>query len=85
MRAILLKIGSSARAILPASIREKLHLNDGDSVEIDVQSSQMVIKPCKVKTRYKLSELVAQCDEKAPYPDELRDWDNTPAIGHEAI
>ncbi|WP_151704760.1 AbrB/MazE/SpoVT family DNA-binding domain-containing protein [Nitrincola alkalilacustris] len=85
MRTTIRKIGNSAGVILPAAIREKLHLNEGDSVEIDVQGGQIVIKPCKVKPKYKLSELVAQCDENAPYPDKLREWDEAPAVGQEAL
>ena len=85
MRTTIRKIGNSAGAILPAAIREKLHLKEGDSVEIDVQGDQIVIKPCKVRPKYKLSELVAQCDESAPCPDELRDWDKAPAVGQEAL
>lgn len=85
MRTRIRRIGNSAGAILPASIREKLDLKVGDSVEINVQSDQIVIKPCKVKPQYTLNDLVAQCDEKAPYPDELREWDGDPAIGHETI
>lgn len=85
MRTTIRKIGNSAGVILPATIREKLHLNEGDNVEIDVQGGQIVIKPCKVKLKYTLSELLAQCDESAPYPDDLKDWDEAQAVGHEAL
>ena len=85
MRTTIREIGNSAGAILPAAIREKLPLNEGDSVEIDVQGGQIIIKPCKVRPKYKLSELVAQCDENAPYPGELGDWDEAPAVGQETL
>lgn len=85
MRTTIRKIGNSAGTILPAVIREKLNLNEGDSVEIEVQDGQIVIKPCKVKPKYKLSELVARCDENAPYPDGLQDWDDSPAVGREVM
>jgi len=85
MRTTIRKIGNSAGTILPAAIREKLQLNEGDSVEIEVQGGQIVIKPCKVKPKYKLSDLVAQCDESAPYPDELRDWDEASFVGQETL
>lgn len=85
MRTTIRKIGNSVGVVLPAAIREKLHLSAGDSVEIDVQGGQIVIKPCKVKPKYKLSELVAQCDENAPYPDKLREWDEAPAVSQEAL
>jgi AbrB family looped-hinge helix DNA binding protein len=85
MKTTIRKIGNRAGVILPAAIREQLHLNEGDSVEIEVQGGQVVIKPCKVKPMYTLSELVTQCDENAPYPDELRNWDEAPAVGQEAL
>lgn len=33
--------------------------------------------------KYNLKELVAQCDLDAPIPDELREWDEAPAVGLE--
>ena len=30
-----------------------------------------------------LDELLEDCDESAPYPDELRAWDEAPAVGRE--
>jgi antitoxin ChpS len=85
MRTTIRKIGNSAGAIIPAAIRDKLNLSEGDSIEIEVEGGQIVIKPSKVKPKYKLSELVAQCDENAPYPDELREWDEAPVIGRESL
>ena len=85
MKTTIRKIGNSAGAILPAAIREKLHLDEGDSVDIDVQGGKIIISPCQVKPTYTLSELVAQCDESAPYPDELKDWDEDPAVGQEVL
>ena len=33
--------------------------------------------------KYRLKELIAQCDPDAPIPDELREWDEVPAVGME--
>jgi len=35
------------------------------------------------RKRYKLTGLVAQCDSAAPIPDELKEWDQAPAVGFE--
>ena len=32
---------------------------------------------------YSLKDLVAQCDPDAPIPEELREWDEAPAVGLE--
>lgn len=85
MRTTIRKIGNSAGAILPAAIRQKLDLNEGDSVDIEARNGQIVIKPCRVKPAYTLNELLAQCDENEPYPDELKEWDDAPATGREAL
>lgn len=85
MRTTIQKIGNSTGAILPAPIRKMLNLKAGDSVEIEVQGEQIVIKSCNVRPKYTLSELMAQCDDAAPYPDDLSDWDEAPIVGQEAL
>ena len=34
---------------------------------------------------YSLKELIAQCDPDAPIPNELREWDQAPAVGREHV
>lgn len=79
------KIGNSAGAILPASVREKLNLKEGDSVEIEVKGGAIVLNPCYVRPKYTLGELLAQCDDAAPYPTDIVDWDKSSAVGREVM
>ena len=37
------------------------------------------------RPQYKLSELLAECDEKAPYPDDLAEWDEVSPVGREFL
>lgn len=37
------------------------------------------------RPKYKLSELVAECDLNAPVPDELRHWEAMEPVGREVI
>ena len=85
MRTRIRKIGNSAGVILPAAMREKLHLKVGDSIEIELGDDRITIKPCTVKPKYCLTELLAQCDENAPYPSDLKEWDNALTVGQELL
>jgi hypothetical protein len=37
------------------------------------------------KPKYELGELLAECDEWAPFPEELKEWINAPAVGKEDL
>ena len=37
------------------------------------------------RPQYQLSELLAECDEMAPYPDDLAEWDEAPPVGREFL
>ncbi|WP_425459986.1 AbrB/MazE/SpoVT family DNA-binding domain-containing protein [Hydrocarboniclastica marina] len=77
------KIRKNVGVVPPAAICDQLHLKVGDSVEIDAQDSTITIQPYKRRRKYALSELLAQCDEDSPFPDDLTEWDRAPAVGRE--
>lgn len=83
MKTTIRKIGKSTGVILPSPLLRKLHLSEGDAVEISVKGNAIVISPCTSKPKYKLDDLLKQCDLKAPMPTDLSDWDAAPAIGNE--
>lgn len=83
MRTTIRKIGNSSGTILPAHLLKKLHLTEGDSINIEDDGNNIVISPIVKRPKYKLDELLAQCDPNAPISDELNDWDNSPAVGKE--
>ena len=83
MQTLVRKIGNSTGTIIPASLLKKLNLKEGDRVDIQDDNGRIVIIPIRIKPKYTLAELLAQCDETAPMPQELMDWDNTSEVGNE--
>ena len=83
MQTVVRKIGNSAGTIIPAALLKKLNLKEGDLVDIRDDEGRIIIVPNRIKRKYTLTELLAQCDESAPMPQELIDWDNTPEEGNE--
>ncbi len=83
MQTIVRKIGNSIGTIIPSAILKKLDLKEGDRVNIQDDEGRIIIIPERIKPKYTLTELLAKCDESAPLPQELIDWDNTPEVGNE--
>jgi antitoxin ChpS len=69
---------------VPPAVLEQLQLAAGVQVGMDVQNGDLVITP-KRRPRYKLEDLLAQCDFDAPIEPEEREWLNAPAVGREII
>ncbi len=85
MKTTIRKIGNSAGMILPAVILKKLHLSDGDEIEISENGNQIMITPKKNRPEYTLKELLAQCDLKAPMPEAVKEWDKVQPVGRESL
>ncbi|MEE9338808.1 MAG: AbrB/MazE/SpoVT family DNA-binding domain-containing protein [Methylococcaceae bacterium] len=83
MQTLVRKIGNSTGMIIPATILKKYSLKIGDNLEIQDDNGRIFIVPTQIKPKYTLTELLAKCDESAPMPQELIDWDNTPEVGAE--
>jgi antitoxin ChpS len=83
MQTIVRKIGNSTGTIIPASLLKKLGLKKGDCVDIQDDNGRILITPKRTKPQYKLTELLAKCDESAPMPQQLIDWEKTPEVGNE--
>lgn len=75
------KWGNSAAVRLPTTLLEQLKVALGDKLTVDVRPDGVMLKPARHK--YSLQELVAQCDPKAPMPDELGDWSGAKPVGRE--
>ena len=84
MKTSIRKIGNSAGMILPAVILKKLHLAEGDEIEISENGRQIVITPKKNRPKYTLKELLAQCDLDAPMPEATKEWDEVKPVGRES-
>ncbi len=83
MQTLVRKIGNSTGMIIPATILKKYSLKIGDNLDIQDDNGRIVIVPTQIKPKYTLTQLLAKCDESAPMPQELIDWDNTPEVGVE--
>ncbi len=84
MHAKIQRWGNSAAVRLPASILKAMDLGSGDTLEIGVEDGTLILTPVKVRPRYQLSELLAQCDLSAPQDEELAAWNGSKPVGNEA-
>ena len=73
------KWGNSAAIRLPASMLSQIGASIGDSIEVD-PAMMKVAKP-----KYKLADLLAQCDKNAPPPADMAAWEAMAPVGREVI
>ena len=59
-----------------------LQLQAGSKVDINVEQGHLVVIPQK-KRRYKLSDLLGQCDPSLPLTVEEQEWIEIPSVGLE--
>lgn len=77
------KIGNSKGAVIPAQILKQLDIKEGDHLNINTDNGCIVIKPVTQKKKYQLADLLAKCDDSAPMPEALVEWDNAEPVGNE--
>lgn len=81
MEIILKKYGNSTVAVLPPPVLRDLGLSAGSTLQLETTpEGSIVLAP---KRKYRLAELIAQCDIKARPPKDLEAWDSAPAVGGE--
>jgi len=78
------KVGGSAMIVVPPVFLDILNLNIGEKLGLTVEDGQIIVKP-KIKTKYKLEDLLAQCDPNAELTEEDRVWIDSPPVGKELI
>lgn len=78
------KLGNSAGIILPATLMRALGLSIGAAVTAEQVDGKLVLTPA-VKKRYTAAELNAQCNPRAPMPEDMVAWEHAPAVGSEAL
>lgn len=83
MKLSIQKWGNSAAVRLPAAMLAQIGLKVGDSLDADVSGDSVLLRAAK--PRYTAKELNAQCNLKAPMPDDLLDWERMPAVGREVL
>ncbi|MDD2919002.1 ChpB-ChpS toxin-antitoxin system antitoxin [Rhodoferax sp.] len=80
---VLRKFGNSTGAVFPPAILKDLGLKAGVSLTMDATADgKIMLTP---KRRYKLAELIAQCNLKAPHPADMVLWDAAKPVGQEAF
>ena len=83
METSLRSIGNSKGAVFPAQLLKELNINLGDKLDAKAVKGSLVITPISIKPKYKLADLLAQCDESAPMPETLVEWDSAQPVGNE--
>lgn len=83
METTLRNIGNSKGAVIPAQLLKELDMNLGDKLDARAENGSLVLTPKSVKPKYTLAELLAQCDESAPMPETLVEWDSAQPVGNE--
>ncbi len=78
------KVGGSVMLAVPRALLDTLHLQAGARVGIAVEKGRLVVEP-RQRRRYRLDELLAQCDAKAPHSKEDREWLRSNPAGRELI
>ena len=76
-------IGNSKGAVIPAQLLKELDINLGDKLDANAENGKLIFSPVSSKPKYTLSELLAQCDESAPMPNELVEWNESQPVGNE--
>lgn len=80
------KLGNSTGLTLPPSLMRDLGLAAGQLMTLRKTSSgAILLTPKAGKRKYSAAELNAQCNLKAPMPDDLVAWEQMLPIGNEAL
>ena len=83
MDVVLRKYGNSTVLVLPPGVLRDLDLRVGNSLSMNTTPNGQIT--LTKKQRYSLSDLIAQCDPKAPVPADIAVWDGMPSVGRERI
>lgn len=78
------KVGGSVMLAVPPAILDLLDLKAGATVGVSVEDGKLVIAP-STKPRYRLDDLLAQCDASAEPSQEDRVWSGDQPQGGELI
>jgi antitoxin ChpS len=78
------KVGGSVMLAVPPAILDLLHLRVGATVGLAVDHGRLVIEPTP-RPRYRLEELLAQCDPSAEMSAEDRGWLESKPVGNELL
>lgn len=78
------KVGGSVMLTIPPALLELLRLQAGASVGLSIEDGHLIVHPRPSPT-YRLSDLLAQCDPKAPRGPDEQEWLDAPTVGNELL
>ena len=81
METVLRNFGNSVGLVIPKPVRDALRMEAGQTVHLEASAQGLLIRPAT--HRYKLDDLLAQCDVRAPKSKDVADWQAAPATGRE--
>lgn len=81
MEVVLRKYGNSTVVVLPPAVLRDLDLSAGQSMTLKKTDHDALVLSRKPK--FKLADMIAQCDPKAPMPSDLTLWDSAKPVGQE--
>jgi antitoxin ChpS len=73
------KWGNSAAIRLPSAMLAQIGATIGDAVEVNPEAFRLA------KPKYKLADLLAQCNKNAPPPADVELWEAMQPVGAEVI
>ena len=80
------KLGNSIGLTFPAVMVREFGLAPGATFDVEpMDDGALLLKPKRARLRFTAAELNAQCNQRAPMPADLVDWDAMPAVGSEAL
>ena len=77
-------VGGSVMFAIPKAMLEGLGLHANQQVDISLSDGRMIVEP-KLRPRYALAELLAQCDFDQPITTQEQDWLDSPPVGREVL
>ena len=77
-------VGGSVMFAVPKALLESLGLAANADVGLSVSGGRLIVDP-HPRPRYRLADLLAQCDALAPLTDEDRVWLDAPPVGRELL
>lgn len=83
MDVVLKKMGNSTALVIPPAVLKDLGIGAGQRMTLCINADgDIVLTP---KRKYVLSEMIAQCDLKAPPPADCMLWDAVQPMGQEVL
>ncbi|WIY52261.1 AbrB/MazE/SpoVT family DNA-binding domain-containing protein [Devosia sp. YIM 151766] len=79
------KAGGSLIVTVPAAARHSLLLREGQELAVSIEGDRLILQPVAKTPRYRLEDLMGQCELDASHPDETRDWLDAPPVGREIL